>query len=173
MTGNVGLTTVTTCSPSRSLRCYAHPMQTADNDFIIYLALERAYHSGQLSDRIAPRCYGAFKRQSRGCSHPRFMWRHSEWMGRTQCSWAVSTVAYHAVVSKLKTQFLCRHQVYKLVQENLHRIGISHGDLERRNIARVRGGGLYLIDFSESSRRHICKESTSKVWYTDYLLHFS
>jgi tRNA A-37 threonylcarbamoyl transferase component Bud32 len=55
----------------------------------------------------------------------------------------------------------CRSQVYELVQ-SLHRIGIVHGDLEPRNIARARGGGFCLIDFSES-RRHICKES--KVRY--------
>ena len=56
----------------------------------------------------------------------------------------------------------CRFQVYQLVQ-GLHRIGIMHGDLEPRNIVRARGGGFYLIDFSES-KRHICKES--KVRYT-------
>ena len=31
------------------------------DEFKIYLALEKAYQSGQLHDRIAPRCYGAFK----------------------------------------------------------------------------------------------------------------
>lgn len=51
----------------------------------------------------------------------------------------------------------CRSQVYKLVRD-LHRIGITHGDLEPRNIARAREGGFYLIDFSES-RRHTCKGS--------------
>ncbi|KIL63571.1 hypothetical protein M378DRAFT_164244 [Amanita muscaria Koide BX008] len=51
----------------------------------------------------------------------------------------------------------CRSQVYNLVQD-LHRIGIVHGDLEPRNIGRARGGGFCLIDFSES-RRHNCKES--------------
>ena len=50
-----------------------------------------------------------------------------------------------------------RSKLYKSVQD-LHSIGIVHGDLEPRNVVRVRGGGLYLIDFSES-RRHICKES--------------
>ena len=52
---------------------------------------------------------------------------------------------------------LYRSQVYKLVHD-LHRVGIEHGDLEPRNIARNRGGGFCLIDFSES-RTHICKES--------------
>ena len=33
----VVLITVTTCSPSRSLRCYAHLMQAADNDFVMSL----------------------------------------------------------------------------------------------------------------------------------------
>ena len=27
----------------------------------VYIALENAYQSGQLEDRIAPRCYGAFE----------------------------------------------------------------------------------------------------------------
>jgi hypothetical protein len=31
------------------------------NEFKIYLILEKAYQSGQLLDRIAPRCYGAFE----------------------------------------------------------------------------------------------------------------
>ena len=30
-------------------------------EFNLYLTLEGAYHSGQLRDRIAPRCYGTFK----------------------------------------------------------------------------------------------------------------
>ncbi|KAF8338528.1 hypothetical protein F5887DRAFT_982680, partial [Amanita rubescens] len=50
-----------------------------------------------------------------------------------------------------------RSQMYKLVQD-LHRVGIAHQDLEPRNIARAREGGLCLIDFSES-RKHICKGS--------------
>jgi hypothetical protein len=40
-----------------------------------------------------------------------------------------------------------------------------HGDLEPRNVARVRGGGFRLIDFSES-RKHVCKENReNKVQY--------
>jgi tRNA A-37 threonylcarbamoyl transferase component Bud32 len=53
--------------------------------------------------------------------------------------------------------FFSRVKVYSLVV-HLHRIGIVHGDLEPRNIARVRGGGFRLIDFSES-RNHTCSES--------------
>ena len=39
----------------------ADSRQRLYNEFNIYLTLEKAYHTGQLSDRIAPRCYGAFK----------------------------------------------------------------------------------------------------------------
>ncbi|KAM6493283.1 hypothetical protein JOM56_011417 [Amanita muscaria] len=53
---------------------------------------------------------------------------------------------------------ICRSQVYKLVQD-LHRIGIRHGDLEPRNIGRARGGGFCLIDFSESRRHSNCNKS--------------
>ena len=42
-------------------------------------------------------------------------------------------------------------------------IGIVHGDIEPRNVGRVRGGGFRLIDFTESRRKHIYKES--KVQY--------
>jgi hypothetical protein len=35
--------------------------QRLGNEFNVYLTLEKAYQSGQLHDRIAPRCYGAFK----------------------------------------------------------------------------------------------------------------
>jgi hypothetical protein len=31
------------------------------NEFNAYLTLDEAYQSGQLCDRIAPRCYGAFE----------------------------------------------------------------------------------------------------------------
>jgi hypothetical protein len=34
------------------------------NEFNVYLILEKAYRSGRLSDRIAPRCYGAFEGDS-------------------------------------------------------------------------------------------------------------
>jgi tRNA A-37 threonylcarbamoyl transferase component Bud32 len=60
----------------------------------------------------------------------------------------------------------CRSDVFKLVQD-LHSIGIVHGDLEPRNIVRTHGGGFLLIDFSES-RKHVCKES--KVQYMDTLV---
>jgi tRNA A-37 threonylcarbamoyl transferase component Bud32 len=49
-----------------------------------------------------------------------------------------------------------RTQVYKLVQD-LHGVGVVHGDLEPRNVVRARGGGFRLIDFS-ASRKHACKE---------------
>jgi hypothetical protein len=39
----------------------ADSRQRLRNEFSVYLTLEKAYHSGQLRDRIAPRCYGAFK----------------------------------------------------------------------------------------------------------------
>ena len=35
--------------------------QRIRNEFDIYLTLEKAYQSGQLSVPIAPHCYGAFK----------------------------------------------------------------------------------------------------------------
>jgi hypothetical protein len=31
------------------------------NEVDVYITLEKAYRSGQLQDRIAPRCYGAFE----------------------------------------------------------------------------------------------------------------
>jgi serine/threonine protein kinase len=59
-----------------------------------------------------------------------------------------------------------RIQVYGLVQD-LHSIGIVHGDLEPRNIVRVCGGGFRLIDFSES-RKHICKEIKVQYMITSF-----
>ena len=55
------------------------------------------------------------------------------------------------------TFFFCRKHIYGLARD-LHRVGIVHGDLEPRNVARVPGGGFLLIDFSESVRKHNCKE---------------
>lgn len=61
-----------------------------------------------------------------------------------------------------------RAQVYKLVLD-LHSIGIVHGDLEPRNVARVHGGEFRLIDFSES-RKHLCKESKVQYVITSLLI---
>ena len=35
--------------------------QRLRNEFKVYLILDKAYQSGRLHDRIAPRCYGAFE----------------------------------------------------------------------------------------------------------------
>ena len=58
--------------------------------------------------------------------------------------------------------------MYKSVYD-LHTIGIMHGDLEPRNVARVRGGGFRLIDFSES-REHHCIESKVQYLITSLLI---
>ncbi|KIL58963.1 hypothetical protein M378DRAFT_27259 [Amanita muscaria Koide BX008] len=111
--------------------------QRLRNEFKIYLTLEKAYQSSQLDDRIAPRCYGAFK---------------GDGVDVLILDLCDGVLDEWGELSDPE-----RSQIYKLVQD-LHRIGIVHEDLEPRNIARTREGGFYLIDFSES-RRHICKES--------------
>ena len=96
-------------------------------------------------------------------------WRYSEWMGRAQRSWAVSDKK--AAMSEgnfVLNETSCRSQVYKLVKD-LRRIRKVQGDIEPRNIDRVPGGGasgFFLIGFSESIKRLICKES--KVWLYDH-----
>jgi len=35
--------------------------QRLRNEFDVYITMEKAYQSGKLRDRIAPRCYGAFE----------------------------------------------------------------------------------------------------------------
>ncbi|KAM6493291.1 hypothetical protein JOM56_011425 [Amanita muscaria] len=112
--------------------------QRLRNEFNVYLTLEKAHQSGQLRDRIAPCCHGAFSKGN-----------GVDILILDLCDGILNEW------EELRAPE--RSQVYKLVQD-LHRIGIMHGDLEPRNIGRVRGGGLCLIDFSES-RRHICKES--------------
>ena len=49
---------MTTCSLSSD---DASSRQRHRNEFNIYSTLEKAYHSGELRDRIAPHGYGAFK----------------------------------------------------------------------------------------------------------------
>jgi RIO-like serine/threonine protein kinase len=49
-----------------------------------------------------------------------------------------------------------RSQIYRLVQD-LHSIGVVHGDLELRNVVRVHGGGFRLIDFEESRNISVWK----------------
>ncbi|KAF8351826.1 hypothetical protein F5887DRAFT_1068226 [Amanita rubescens] len=111
------------------------------DEFNIYLTLEKAYQSRQLRHRIAPRCYGAFEGDG--------------------VVVLILDLCDGVLNEWEELSDPERPQVYKLVQD-LHRVGIAHGDLEPRNIGRARGGGFRLIDFSESWR-HICKES--KVQY--------
>jgi len=99
--------------------------------------LEKAYQSRQPHDRIAPRCYGAFEGDGMA---------------------VLILDSCDGVLNKWgELTDSERSQVYKLVRD-LHRIGITHDDLEPRNTARAREGGFRLIDFSES-RRHTCKGS--------------
>ena len=58
MSGNAILIIMTTCSLSSD---DASSRQRHRNEFNIYSTLEKAYHSGELRDRIAPHGYGAFK----------------------------------------------------------------------------------------------------------------
>jgi len=107
------------------------------NEFNVYLALEEAHQSGRLRDRIAPYCYGAFEGDGAD---------------------AIILELCNGILRSWDE--LCdleRVEVYRLVQD-LHSIGIVHGDLEPRNVVRVHGGGFRLIDFSES-RKHNCKEN--------------
>ncbi|KAH9042052.1 hypothetical protein EDB85DRAFT_1856993 [Lactarius pseudohatsudake] len=105
------------------------------NEFGVYLSLEIAYQSGQLRDRITPHCYGAFEGDGTNVLILGLC-------GNTLNDW-----------DELNLSELT--QVYKLVRD-LHRVGIIHGDLEPRNIARVPGGGFRLIDFSESEA-YLCE----------------
>ncbi|KAH8995247.1 kinase-like domain-containing protein, partial [Lactarius hatsudake] len=106
------------------------------NEFEVYLSLEIAYQSGQLRDCITPHCYGAFEGDGTDililglCGDTLKDWDELNFSEQTQIYWLV---------------------------RDLHRVGIVHGDLEPRNIARVPGGGFRLIDFSDSVR-HSCVE---------------
>ncbi|KAF8272453.1 hypothetical protein EI94DRAFT_1769734 [Lactarius quietus] len=110
------------------------------NEFETYLSLEMAYQSRKLCDRITPYCYGAYKGDRTNVLI-------LELCDGTLNSW-----------DELNTSE--RIQVYGLVRA-LHQVGIVHADLEPRNIGRVPGGGLRLIDFSES-RMHTCMEFLGK-----------
>jgi serine/threonine protein kinase len=90
------------------------------------------------------------------------MRRHSGGVGRARRFRAVSRKNH--IYTHICDTISTRREVYELVV-HLHSTGIVHGDLEPRNVARVRGGGFRLIDFSES-RRHHCKEiEENKVQY--------
>ncbi|KAH9043887.1 hypothetical protein EDB85DRAFT_1855365 [Lactarius pseudohatsudake] len=106
------------------------------NEFEVYLALEKAYKSGRLLDRITPHCHGAY-------SGDRLDALILELCNCTLEGWSDLSN------SELK-------QLYGMVRD-LHRVGIIHGDLEPQNVARLPGGSLRLIDFS-SSTRHTCVE---------------
>ncbi|KAF8461811.1 kinase-like domain-containing protein [Russula ochroleuca] len=115
----------------------ADSRQRLQNEFNMYLALEAAYKSGQLCDRIAPHCYGAYEGDGVNI------------IILGLCDGVLN--AWDELSAPEQAQ------VYKLVQD-LHSIGILHGDLEPQNVMRAIGGGFHLIDFSQSTR-HNCKEN--------------
>ncbi|KAI9465415.1 hypothetical protein BJY52DRAFT_1202193 [Lactarius psammicola] len=114
------------------------------NELEVYLTLDTAYESGQLRDRIAPHCYGAFEGDGIDVLV-------LELCGDTLKGWDDLNPSE-------------RTQVYGLVWD-LHRVGIVHGDLEPRNVARVPGGGFCLIDFSECTK-HTCVEISVRYMVT-------
>lgn len=118
-------------------RADADKRQRLHDEFNIYLTLEQAYQSRQSRNRVAPQCYGAFEGNG------------------------VAVLILDLCAGVLneweELNDSERSQVFKLARD-LHCIGIIHGDLEPRNIARTREGGFCLIDFSES-RRHTWKGS--------------
>ncbi|KAH9010515.1 hypothetical protein EDB84DRAFT_1445680 [Lactarius hengduanensis] len=89
------------------------------NEFEVYLSLEIAYRSGQLRNRITPHCYGAFEGDGTDVLILGLC-------GDTLKDWD-------------ELNFSEQARIYGLVWD-LHRVGIVHGDLEPRNIARVPGG---------------------------------
>ena len=117
---NVNLIILTTCSPSRSLRCYTHlKLQAADNHFLSLTfapPLKRGNHG--MDVLILDLCEGI------GESSALLSGKHCR-----PCSESDFTL----------NGTLSRPEVYKLVQD-LHRFGILHGDLEPGNIACARGG---------------------------------
>lgn len=170
-TGNVWKCRFDNCDDSESfavkivetLRCSdADSRQRLRNEFKVYRILERAHQSGKLRDRIVPHCYGAFESEGADALILDFC-------DNTLKEWDELTASERwAAIVILNYLFLhwwyiisCRDQVFKLVQD-LHGVGILHGDLEPRNIVRARGGGFRLIDFTES-RKHTCKEFTATV----------
>lgn len=106
------------------------------SEFRIYLHLEEAYSSGELSERIAPQCYGTLGNKR---LYALVMELHcsalSQWAGLTS---------------------LERKKIFALVKQ-LHSVSVLHGDIEPRNVVRTSGGGFLLIDFSES-QSHSCPD---------------
>jgi hypothetical protein len=84
------------------------------------------------------------------------------WSGEHQC--------HIEVIVPLVTIPFYRAHIYGMAQD-LHRVGIVHGDLEPRNVARVPGGGFRLFDFSESEK-HTCKEFLVRCVATPFLTPF-
>ncbi|KIK09865.1 hypothetical protein K443DRAFT_127259 [Laccaria amethystina LaAM-08-1] len=107
--------------------------QRLHDEFNIYLTLE----SRQPHDCIAPHCYGAFEGNG--------------------VAILILDLCDGILNGWGELNDSERLQLYKMVWD-LHRIGISHGDLEPRNIARTREHRLCLIDFSESKGSKICSE---------------
>ena len=109
--------------------------QRLRNEFNVCLTLEKAYHSGELRDRNAPRCYGAFK----GNRVDVLILDLCEDIGESSALLSGKHCRPCSESDFTLNGTLSRPEVYKLVQD-LHRFGILHGDLEPRNIACARGG---------------------------------
>ncbi|KAH8111592.1 hypothetical protein DFH11DRAFT_589626 [Phellopilus nigrolimitatus] len=107
------------------------------HEFGIYQILDRACsQSGELSKRIAPRCFGMFEGGNLSVLV-------LELQGDALWKWEDLNPTEKKEVLEMA--------------EKLHGLGIIHEDLEPRNVVRTIAGGFSILDFTES-RMHNCKE---------------
>ena len=120
-------------------------MLTADSVSVTTLMFTLPWKRRTNPGNYTPHCYGAFE----GDGVDLLIFELCECAGRAKCFRAVSSGSRIEVIIR-------RYSVSQ--NQSFHSIGIVHEDLEPRNVVHARGGGLRLIDFSESTK-HTCKES--------------
>ena len=146
----VVLITVTTCSPSRSLRCYAHLMQAADNDFVMSLMFALPWKKLITLVNYAIETLRAAMGPSRAIAWMFSSLIYVKVLGRAQRSWAVSIADHAPKVILLWTEPSADRKYISWYKPFI----VLEDYMETSN------RGILLVLVEESKKRHICKESS-------------
>ncbi|OCB89155.1 kinase-like protein [Sanghuangporus baumii] len=134
-------------------------VQKSDSDFVgcliqslhkeldFYRVINQAMQEGRIRDGIVPRCYGLFESKD-------MVMLVMDYGGETLDNEEWARLTYKDKIEIFESAL------------SLHDIGISHADLEPRNILRSADGSFKIIDFSLSAL-HECKAIRKVSWFLE------
>ncbi|KAL5514714.1 hypothetical protein ACEPAG_2030 [Sanghuangporus baumii] len=122
-------------------------IQSLHKELDFYRVINQAMQEGRIRDGIVPRCYGLFESKD-------MVMLVMDYGGETLNNEEWARLTYKDKIEIFESAL------------SLHDIGISHADLEPRNILRSADGSFKIIDFSLSAF-HECKANRKVSWFVE------